>query len=214
MNPVICCYSTHLQKENKEWLDRLPKNLDLKFVTQLDEVLELMTNDHYSIVILITNDSSFPASWDMSKVKAEKTIMITTGMDKVNLLLLNSFLSSLETHVEPVNENPYFYQSLEYLDQHLCDNKLSLERVASQAYVSKCYYSRIFQKYVGKGFKEYIIDKRIQKAKQMLENGESVTDVCFSIGYNDLTHFARMFKKVVGVNPSTYRANHMAAISV
>lgn len=81
--------------------------------------------------------------------------------------------------------------------------------MASKAYVSKCYYSRIFQKYVGKGFKEYVIDKRIQKAKLLLQKGNSVTDVCFSIGYSDLTHFARIFKRIVGVNPSIYKSEYM-----
>ena len=49
--------------------------------------------------------------------------------------------------------------------------------------------------------------KRMRKAVQLLEQGFQVTEVCYSVGYNDLTHFSREFKKMFGAKPSCYRAD-------
>jgi YesN/AraC family two-component response regulator len=103
---------------------------------------------------------------------------------------------------------PLLFKSLEYIEENLCENDLSLEGVASSVYVSRCHYSRLFKEHFGFGFKEYIMNKRIQKAKVMLQEGQPVTDVCYAVGYGDLTHFGRVFKKLVGVNPSVYRLNN------
>jgi AraC-like DNA-binding protein len=47
---------------------------------------------------------------------------------------------------------------------------------------------------------------RIERAKELLhETYWSITQICFDVGFNDLTHFERMFKSFVGVTPSVYR---------
>ena len=210
MKPAILFYSDTTQNAKIEYfIEGLSKEVTLIIVSSFNEVKRLIRKEDYSVYILLTNLDSFPSHWQMSELKAERTIMILNGLSQLNTMLLNSFLESLRTCVKRSSENPHFLQSLHYLDENYCDNELSLEKVASKAYVSKCYYSRIFQKYVGKGFKEYVIDKRIQKAKLLLQKGNSVTDVCFSIGYSDLTHFARIFKRIVGVNPSIYKSEYM-----
>ncbi|SDN47537.1 AraC-type DNA-binding protein [Fictibacillus solisalsi] len=211
MKPVILYYPT-LQKDFNfyEWVGNLSNKVKLMKVTSFQDVKSVMKMGDYTVYILLTNSQSFPANWQFTQLQADTTLMILAGFNKMNMVLLNSFLDSLDTYVEPSPDNSSFYRSLDYLDDNLCDNELSLEKVASHAYVSKCHYSRIFQQYVGKGFKEYVINKRIQKAKVLLKKGETVTDVCFSIGYNDLTHFGRMFKKIVGINPSQYRNQYSA----
>lgn len=53
---------------------------------------------------------------------------------------------------------------------------------------------------------QYLQDIRIDKAKKLLEAGRhSVTDVCMSVGFSDLTHFGRVFRKRVGVSPSHFK---------
>jgi AraC-like DNA-binding protein len=206
VKPVILYYPT-LQQDLSlyEWFGNLSQKVKLIKVTSFQDVKTVIKKGEHTVYIILTNNHSYPANWQLTQLQADTTIMILAGLNKMNTVLINSFLESLDTYIEPVPDNSFFYQSLDYLDNNICDNELSLEKVASHAYVSKCHYSRIFQQYVGKGFKEYIINKRIQKAKLLLKKGDSVTDVCFSIGYNDLTHFGRMFKKIVGINPSQYR---------
>ncbi|WP_214483044.1 AraC family transcriptional regulator [Bacillus sp. SM2101] len=212
MKPAILYYPCTLQDISfDEWFGDIRKNITIITISSFNDLEQLIKRENYSVYILLTNINSFPSEWQFNELKAEKTIMILTGLNRMKVMFLNSFLDSIETYVEPSNDNPFFHQSLTYLEENICNSELSLEKVASQAYVSKCHYSRMFQRYVGKGFKEYVISKRIQKAKLLLQKGDTVTDVCFSIGYNDLTHFARMFKKIVGVNPSTYRTKNMTS---
>ncbi|WP_214482994.1 helix-turn-helix transcriptional regulator [Bacillus sp. SM2101] len=211
MKPAILFYPCQHQKLSfEDWFGSLMNKVTLITVSSFRDVEKIVKRESYSIYILLTNACAFPKNWTMSHLKVEKILMILTGINGTNNILLNSFLDTLETYIEPSNSNSLFQSSLSYIEENLCEHDLSLEKVASQVYVSKYHYSRMFQKNVGIGFKEYIIRKRIQKAKLLLQKGDSVTDVCFSIGYNDLTHFARMFKKIVGINPSVYRTENLS----
>ncbi len=88
------------------------------------------------------------------------------------------------------------------------NEELSLEKVARECGFSKYYFSRIFKKYTGKTFKTYLIDLRINKAKDLLLNSElPISQICYEIGFNDLSHFNRVFKKKVGCSPSEFREN-------
>ncbi|MGA5691395.1 helix-turn-helix domain-containing protein [Cytobacillus pseudoceanisediminis] len=147
-------------------------------------------------------------SWNIRDLQryCKCPILFLSELEELNEWSLVSCLEHFKTEstTDPQN-NSLFSQSLEYIEKNLFNEDLSLEKVAAHIYVSKCHYSRMFQKEVGEGFKKYVITKRINKAKRLLQEGEAVTNVCYSVGYNDLTHFGRMFKKVVGVNPSEYR---------
>ncbi|SDZ40581.1 helix-turn-helix transcriptional regulator [Bacillus sp. 166amftsu] len=174
-------------------------------VESFEMVVEVIREKSNVLFMLITGEEMFPSSWKLSELKSQNPLLILTGTSKPNINLFHNFLESLGIYANSIDENRMFYKSLTYIEEHLYDNELSLESVAAHIYVSKSHYSRTFQRIVGKGFKQYIIHRRIQKAKMLLDQGYSVTEVCFNTGYTDLTHFSRMFKKVVGENPSQYR---------
>ena len=65
--------------------------------------------------------------------------------------------------------------------------------------------SHAFKEVHGTTFREFVIIHRIRRAEQMLCCANvSITDVAFSVGFNDLSHFAQMFRRHVGVRPSDY----------
>ncbi|MEH6989578.1 helix-turn-helix transcriptional regulator [Cytobacillus firmus] len=158
-----------------------------------------------TLFMLITGEEAFPSNWRLSELKSQNPLLILTGSTQPNINLFHNFLESLGVYASSIEGNSLFYKSLSYIEENLYDSELSLDAVAAHIYVSKSHYSRMFQKAIGKGFKQYVIQRRIEKAKMLLDQGCSVTDVCFNIGYTDLTHFSRMFKKIVGENPSQYR---------
>ena len=83
--------------------------------------------------------------------------------------------------------------------------KITLGAVARQCGLGRFQFSRAFKQTHGTTFREFLIAHRIHKAVQMLRiGGASITDVAFSVGFNDLSHFASMFRRYVGVLPSDY----------
>lgn len=96
---------------------------------------------------------------------------------------------------------------LDYLDRNL-EGDLTLETLERVFYLDKCYLSRLFKKGTGSNIHEYIIYKRISRARKLLAEGYGVTEACILSGFNDYTNFLRMFKKTVGVPPGQYKKSN------
>jgi YesN/AraC family two-component response regulator len=154
---------------------------------------------------MMTKELAFPVEWKVNELQIMNPIMIMAGVNQPSMSLLLSFIDSLDTINVPDETNALLMESLSFIEENLYEEDLSLEKVASHIYVSRCHYSRMFHKHFGTSFKKYVMKKRIQKAKVLLQKGKPVTEVCYLVGYNDLTHFGRVFKKLVGVKPSVYR---------
>ncbi|SEF87532.1 AraC-type DNA-binding protein [Paenibacillus sp. UNC499MF] len=189
----------------------LSKKVKLTEFVDFNSALQLVKKARYKLIVFLTFEPVFPKAWNVNELRINSPMLALAGADKISLSSLISLIDMVAQNEEVSHDNRLFAESLAYIDENICENDLNLEKVASQIYVSRCHYSRMFQKYVGTGFKEYVMNKRIQKAKLLLQRGEPVTDVCFSVGYNDLTHFGRIFKRKVGVNPSVYRLSKAAS---
>lgn len=83
---------------------------------------------------------------------------------------------------------------------------INLDDVAKLVCLSTTYVSEVFKRKTGENFSEYLIDYRIEIAKNLLKDIRyKVIDVSSRVGYKDSKYFSRLFKKKVGVNPSDYR---------
>ncbi|WP_370000363.1 helix-turn-helix transcriptional regulator [Paenibacillus sp. RC84] len=214
MNEVDLLVFVHKAERCKDYLADLlllSKKVKLTEFVDFNSALQLVKQAHYKLIVFLTFEPSFPKTWNVNELRINSPLLALAGADKISLSSLISLIDMVAQNEEVSHDNRLFAESLAYIDENICENDLNLEKVASQIYVSRCHYSRMFQKYVGTGFKEYVMNKRIQKAKLLLKRGEPVTDVCFSVGYNDLTHFGRIFKRKVGVNPSVYRLSKAAS---
>ena len=78
--------------------------------------------------------------------------------------------------------------------------------MAEQYRISPGYLSLLFTEQVGANFIDYLTERRIKKAKEMLKDTEmKIYEIAGAVGYNDSYYFSNCFKKVVGVTPSDYR---------
>ena len=82
---------------------------------------------------------------------------------------------------------------------------MSLESTACALGISPNRLSRLFSEEMGKGFSDFLIDYRIERAKELLlVPGASIKQVSISCGYPDPNYFSRLFKKVTGLTPTTF----------
>lgn len=85
------------------------------------------------------------------------------------------------------------------------EKKIDQDRICEQAHFSKYHFIRVFHSLYGMTPKNYLIKKRIEKAKDFLANGYSVLDTGFMVGLESPTSFAGMFKKITGMTPSAFQ---------
>lgn len=100
-------------------------------------------------------------------------------------------------------------QMIAYFREHY-QEEISLEQLAAKMYLSPYYICRIFKSETGDTPIDYLIRLRMEKAKELLEQGsvQSIQEVAESVGYEDAYHFSKLFKKRYGVSPSGIKNKH------
>lgn len=81
-----------------------------------------------------------------------------------------------------------------------------LSALADKYYCSPAYLSKLFKRYVGMNYKDYVAKIRVKKAKELLKGTNMLIDeIMYAVGYQDSQHFRQIFKKIEGVSPSEFR---------
>ncbi|MBL7682058.1 MAG: helix-turn-helix transcriptional regulator [Flavipsychrobacter sp.] len=91
-----------------------------------------------------------------------------------------------------------------FIDRNYADT-IDLDAISNEAYFSKFHFIRLFKKAYGKTPHQYLAWVRIEKAKLLLQRGISIANTCFLVGYDSVTSFAALFRKIAGWSPSAYQ---------
>lgn len=119
-----------------------------------------------------------------------------------HIALLSNQLSTQAEKAEPAAVR----RAREFIARNQ-DRDLSLAEVAKAVNTSTYYFCKLFKKATGLTFTDYLSRVRIEKAKNLLLNPNArVSEVAYAVGFQSLTHFNRMFRKLSGQSPSAYRA--------
>ena len=128
-----------------------------------------------------------------------------------NLLLQQAKLKHEIRKVKAVKYSTQLelYKRLNYAKDfiHSCYMKeISLNKLASVACLNNAYFLREFKKYFGVSPHQYIMQRRLNAAQNLLETtSNSIAEICFEIGYSDVTSFSKLFKKKFLLTPGEYR---------
>lgn len=95
---------------------------------------------------------------------------------------------------------------VDYIKRNL-HQKLSIESIAKLAYVSKSNFFKMFRDELGISPNDFILQERINKAKELLAEQNSIKETAFQTGFSDTNYFTRVFKQLVGVTPKNYQVN-------
>ena len=96
-------------------------------------------------------------------------------------------------------------QAIAYMEKHYTE-KLTLQEVADACYVSQWHLSKLLNRYMQKSFYDILHSLRIQAARELLADPSlRIGEICEMVGYADVAHFSRVFKKLEGMSANEYR---------
>lgn len=151
------------------------------------------------------------------------------GYEQAVLLLLKRLLLQLGRSIVPPSEEslataavigpPWMQHILRHIDEHP-EQPLSLSALAARAAVTPAHFSRVFKQLTGMNVTDYVTTKRIIRAKELLQAGAgaaaentaaggspdaTIQQIAEQCGFESLTHFHRMFKRLTGMTPAAYK---------
>lgn len=130
-----------------------------------------------------------------------------TGMGDIRSFMHEFFKDAIrELEKSKQSRNSHLVaQALKFIDVYQ-DSSVTLVSVAERLQIHPSYLSRIFKQETGESFSEHLIKNKMNSAKHLLKTtNKKVYEIANSIGYKDVTHFTKLFKKSFGVSPTEYR---------
>ena len=158
---------------------------------------------HYFLLLIIEVTNLQQRTLDAKKSK----YMPTHAELNPNTRLVNNRFAAQVAENEALQKY-VAEQVVSYIEDHYSE-KISLDQIAENMYLSPFYISRIFKGETGYTPIRHLINLRLEKAKALLEGGYqgSIQEVAALVGYDDAYHFSKLFKKRYGVSPSQARKN-------
>lgn len=96
--------------------------------------------------------------------------------------------------------------AIRYIEEHYAEH-LSLSEVADKVYISQWHLSKLINRYARQSFFDLLNKCRVQRSQEMLSDPMfKVNEVAYAVGYADVAHFSRIFKKMTGKTPMEYRS--------
>ena len=131
------------------------------------------------------------------------------------LLLMNKFDYNLPPgyhtqnmkSVQDPKSKSYLYQRIVGAKLFIDNNyagKLDLDLISDEAFFSKFHFIRLFKKTYGKTPHQYLTVVRIEKAMQLLRTDKGPLEVCYAVGFESLSSFGSLFKRMTGLTPSSF----------
>jgi YesN/AraC family two-component response regulator len=101
--------------------------------------------------------------------------------------------------------NPFIRQAMELIDRHL-EQPLTAKDVAGRVHLNVSYFSVLFKNEAGVTFSDYLTNKRLERAKEMLvKTDRKVYEIAEQTGYQSASYFVKVFQEAEGVTPKQYR---------
>ena len=103
----------------------------------------------------------------------------------------------------------YIAAAVAYIDEHLDNEDLSIVSVATHVYLNPVYFGRVFKNTFHMTFKQYLLQRRMELAKRLLEDGRtSIGNICEQVGISNPSYFSHLFKEYTGQLPRDYKREY------
>ncbi len=119
--------------------------------------------------------------------------------------LIAALAQHLSGDTQSGHSHPKIVKTAEYIRNHYGE-KITVARMAAMASLSPKYYGKLFTRYIGKNFNDFLQEQRLFAAKEMLIGTDrTMEEIAEEIGFGDGFYFSKCFKQSEGVSPGNYR---------
>jgi AraC-like DNA-binding protein len=174
-------------------------------------LLGMLEPDRRAIRVIRPPPAAFEEAWSTLRRLEEDCRDDRPGAETMRRLRLAELLVvlcrfGLSGSEAPARESVFKVEdAVGYIKERYAE-ELSLPGMASHFGLNPSYFSRAFARYTGVHLFEYINRVRIGKGCVLLKRSSlSIIDIAFAVGYNNLSHFNRYFRRIVGMSPREYR---------
>ncbi|HWT75632.1 MAG TPA: AraC family transcriptional regulator [Mobilitalea sp.] len=123
-------------------------------------------------------------------------ILFLEFMIQLNRTVISNHINYLDS----ANGNSKLIQILDYINEHLAE-EITIDTLAEHFYLSRYYLMHFFKEETGYTIGNYITEKRLLLAKNLVQNGSTTTEACFQSGFKNYSTFSRAFKKAFNTIP-------------
>lgn len=178
LTDLMACFKPKISTKDVNVI-KLNKNEQTNFIGLCHQVIATMGQKGYGIDV------------QLNTLQARILLM-------VNLAFKGRKMENVNNHPERI------HKILDYIDTNLSGN-LRLDAIADSFFLNPDYLNRYFRKEMGLSLHTYIKEVRLQKARYLLQNGESISETADNVGYDNYSSFIRAFTKQVGTSPSKFK---------
>ncbi|MDD7795470.1 AraC family transcriptional regulator [Clostridium sp. 'White wine YQ'] len=180
--------------DKTDYIEALIKN-NVRFSNEISKNKELLSE----INILVNESQNKNLGYEL---------IVKSSIFRIIVMLLRNNLESISISTNN-RKNLYSMNSLkevlEYIDSHY-NEKITLTKLATMSNLSKHHFCRLFKRFTGKTFTDYINLLRINKAVSLLKDKDlNINEVALSVGFNDSNYFSRIFKRYKNISPNKIR---------
>ncbi|RAU98153.1 hypothetical protein DQG13_17855 [Paenibacillus sp. YN15] len=192
-----------LQAQIQRWFDALAQyNISPEMIRQLN--LQCLMK-----AAMVLNE----AGVDPDKIRLPEEVRETLnqydsleGLQHYLVQVLSAYMEQIRTKRSNREKSDLILRVLDYIQANYSRADLSLNLLAEEFGVSVSHLSKVFKEQAESNFIDYLMELRLTKAKQLLEETDGkVRDIAEAVGYSNVNSFVRIFKKLTALTPSEYR---------
>ncbi len=197
--PPFLHHYVHLNEENE--YERIDLMFDQNLLSaHLKDKLQSTCKVLSLKEVPLLKDVFLKMDYYVTAYRQEDVPVLLKGM--ITEILYGTMYQNLEQIQGEKRANDALEHILEYINEHIMDIK-SLDMVCENLYISKSYLHKCFKKHMRTTPKNYITQKRLNMAHQMILSGEKPVKVAQVCGFSDYTTFFRNYKAKYGLSPKT-----------
>lgn len=176
-----------------------------------EEVRTILTEWVYDLMQKNNMYIKIISRYKLTPYDLANTLKMLPTLSQIRTRFTENLRLHIQEYCQELNRKDEYTIQLakEFITCH-CSENISLQDVAEALYLHPNYFSTLFSKKTHTTFRDYLCLVRIEKAKTYMENPNlRIAEIALMVGYNDLSHFNRAFKRITSMSPSQYR-KHMS----
>lgn len=215
--PAGCTHQTLVQNDNdhyerinlwikQEAFDKLStKDLNLSACLSKETVRSNFLIPNYTNENKLIRSAIEQLEILQSKARFGREVSIQDFLRQIVIYAHHYCTSDLAGRIQTqAQSNPLVSAAIASISENL-SSPITLDSISNALYVSKYHLAHTFKQHMGVSVHQYIINLRLVKAKQMIDSGVNLNEICEACGFSNYSNFYKLFKARMGISPTQYR---------